>query len=332
MADPTILIIQLKRAGDVIVTTPVFPALKAAYPGVQIDVLVDKPFAPLLEHNPYLRSIQLYDRGAVLSTWRRIRETRYTWIFDFQSSPRSVMAGMWSGAAARAGYNVPFWGRFFSHRISRPGRTQSVVDGKMSVVKSLVPAIGKAGERRVFLTPEERTWAAGQLSVHSTQIIGIIPTHRRESRRWGGNQFATLAERFSKRGYEVWWFWGPGEEAYVDELQKQVPNSLKIPKTSLREMAALLERCRLIVTNDNGPMHLAVAVGRPTVTIYGPTEPTSWNPGGPLHRFVQAQSVSCLGCNLNECPFQHECMRDLSPEQVDYVCMDQLQRVVGSNA
>ena len=97
-----------------------------------------------------------------------------------------------------------------------------------------------------------------------------------------------------------------------------------IPATSLREMAALLAACRLVVTNDNGPMHLAVAVGTSTLTLYGPTDPLAWNPGGPRHQAVQASDVPCLGCNLNECPFGHECMTHISPERLLGLCREML--------
>ena len=70
-----------------------------------------------------------------------------------------------------------------------------------------------------------------------------------------------------------------------------------------------------MTTNDNGPMHLAVAVGIPTVTIYGPTDPVAWNPGGARHQAIQALDVSCIRCNLNECPFGHECMTHVTPER-----------------
>src|SRR5262245_24604425 len=136
-----ILIVQLKRAGDVIVTTPVLPALRAALPGAVIDFLVDKPFSVLLENHPDLRHLVLYERGAPWRTWKAIRQEGYDWILDFQSSPRSVLAGLWSGARVRAGYRVPFWGWFFTHSMQRPGGDITVTEGKMNLVKPMI-AVG----------------------------------------------------------------------------------------------------------------------------------------------------------------------------------------------
>jgi lipopolysaccharide heptosyltransferase II len=314
-----ILLIQLKRAGDVLVTTPVLPALRQALPDAWIDFLVDAPWAPLLEHNPNLNGVQTFE-GAAWRTWRRLRAASYDWIIDFQSSPRSVIAGLYSGARRRVGYRVPFWGRWFHHSIRRPGREVSVTEGKMALVRSILADIGPAGDHRVFLTGPERAWAKEQIDGSAKRTIGLIPTHRHPVRRWPGESFAGVARRLVSQGVAVWWFWGPGEKEYVEGFQRQVPGSHLIPSASLRQMAALLEQCRGVVTNDNGPMHLAVAVGTPTITMYGPTDPESWNPGGDPHRVVQAKGVSCLRCNLNECPFGHECMTRISPDEVYELC------------
>ena len=313
-----ILIIQLKRAGDLVVTVPVLPALRSALPDAKIDFLVDPPFASLLENNPFINTIRCYDRGNVWATWRALRAASYDWIIDFQSSPRSILAGLFSGASIRAGYKVNFWGHFFNRSCKRPGAGISVTEGKMNLLRLLIPGLGSAGERQIFLTEAERSWAKGQMGARGMEegAVGLIPTHRRLSRRWPAASFAKLARLIVAQGRPVWLFWGPGEEGYVSAIQQQVPETRMIPPTSLRQMASLLAQCRVVVTNDNGPMHLAEAVGAPTVTIYGPTDPFSWNAGGPKHKAIQAQGLGCLGCNLNECPFGHECMTQITPERV----------------
>ena len=313
-----ILVIQLKRAGDVIVTVPVLAALRRALPLARIDFLVDKAFAPLLEHNKDIHEVRPYDRKATLATWRALRAASYDWLLDFQSSPRSILAGLCSGAPVRAGYRVTFWGHFLTQTIRRPGAEISVTEGKMNLIRSLLPELGAAGDRRIYLTDAERVWAMTQMGEKNLEkmAVGLVPTHRRPSRRWSAASFAALGRHYAEKGLPVWLFWGPGEEGYVSVIQQQVPGSRMIPKASLRQMASLLERCKVIITNDNGPMHLAEAVGTPTVTIYGPTDPTAWNIGGLSHRVVQASGLSCLGCNLNACPFGHECMTRVTPEQV----------------
>jgi len=327
MADPKkILVIQLKRAGDVIVTTPVLPVLKEHFPEMQLDFLTYKAFAPLLENNPYIGHVHAYDPQQAWVGLRHVRAEGYDWIFDFQSSPRSALICRASGASLTAGYRVPFWGFFYSLTVSRPRGAQSVVDGKMTLIEAAIGKISKRSERRIYLRAEEEHWAGEILNPGRVDsLVGLVPTHRRESRRWSADSFAALARRLQKAGHHVWLFWGPGEENYVEDIRQQAPGSHMIPSASLRQMAALLARCRLVVTNDNGPMHLAVAVKTPTVTLYGPTDPLCWNPGGSQHPAVQVEGLSCLGCNLNVCPFEHECMRQVAPDKVFDICQQFLK-------
>ncbi len=311
-----ILVIQLKRAGDVIVTTPIPSLLRARFPEVRIDFLVQKSFAPLLEHHPAIDQIQIYDLKNVRKTWQTIRRESYDWVIDFQGSPRSAMLCLFSGARKTAGYRVPFWGFVYDVRVRRPGGAQAVTEGKRTLLEALASNWAATPTCQLVLAPEEKAWAR-QAMPTSKPVVGLAPATRRPLRQWPGASYVALAQRYLKEGHEVWWFWGgPQEEAEVGALARQAPGSKMIPDTSLRQMAALLQQCCLAVTNDNGPKHLAAAVGIPSVTIYGPTDPACWAPQGVPHRVVTAPGIGCIGCNLNECPFEHECMTQVSPEQV----------------
>ncbi|HVO32355.1 MAG TPA: glycosyltransferase family 9 protein [Elusimicrobiota bacterium] len=319
MDDPTsILVIQLKRVGDIVVTTPVLSALRRRFPSARLGFLCERPFVPLVENHPGVDVVEPYESRAAWSSLRRVRAARYDWIFDFQSSPRSAIVCWASGARLTAGYRVPFWGRVYWRSVRRPTGAQSVVEGKFSLVESIAGPLGERPAAQIVLTEPEKQWAMQamppQSGVHSDGPVGLVPTHRRASRRWPAGYFAALADGLARDGHEVWLFWGPGERQYVEAIRQKAPPARLIPPTSLRQMAALLQRCRLVITNDNGPMHVAVGAGAPTLTVYGPTDAQSWNPGGPRHHTVQATDVPCLGCNLNECPFGHECMTHVQPE------------------
>jgi heptosyltransferase-2 len=321
-----ILLIQLKRAGDVLLTTPAAAVLKQRWPDVRIDFLVDAPFAPLVENHPAIDRICIYDRKQRLKTMAGLRSERYDWLIDFQSSPRSAQVAFASGAGITAGYKVPFWGRVYSKTLPRPGQDTSVVRGKIALIEHLLGETLSNLAPDLRLTAEEKAWSRKPEASESRRIIGLVPTHRHASRRWHGESFAALAKTLHQAGYAVWLFWGPGERAEVEAVQKQAPDTWMIPATSLRQMAALFSRCELVVSSDNGPMHIAAAVGAPTVTIYGPTDPRAWNPGGPRDIALQAAGLRCLGCNLNTCPFGHECMSGVSPERVFSACQDLLTR------
>ena len=320
-----ILLIQLKRAGDVLVSTPAAEAVKKRFPESRLDFLTLAPFAPLLENNPAIDRVQIYNSQSPSETIRRIRAERYDWVFDFQSSPRSALLVLCSGARRTAGYDVPFWGRVYGTAIRRPGGKRQVSQGKLDFLRAVIPDLPDASLPKLVLKKAENDWGMEIIAPSAERPpVGLIPTHRRDSRRWHAESFVALARRLHHEGAAVWLFWGPGEKEYVQAIQREAPQSKLIPDTTLRQMAALLKACRLVVTNDNGPMHTAVAVGTPTITIYGPTEPSCWNPGGPNHTVVQARDVPCLGCNLNECPFNHECMTHVTADQVLDLCRAKL--------
>ncbi len=322
--DMKILLVQLKRAGDVLVATPAIEALSARFPKAQIDFLTEKPFAALLKNHPGLRHIQIYEKNGLWRTARSLWKKNYDLYIDFQGSPRSALMGLLSGARQRAGYAVRFWGMTYSLTVPRPSGAQSVVEGKFTLLEKLFGVFPERPPRRLYLSDAEKTWALQNSPATASKIIGLVPTHRHETRKWIGQSFVETAQQMQAAGHGVWFFWGPGEESEVAALASQVPGAWMIPKTTFREMAALLARCAVVITNDNGPMHLAVSVGTPTVTLYGPTDPRNWNPGGPLHRALQARDVPCLGCNLNHCPIQHECMTHLRASDVVAACRDLL--------
>ncbi len=311
-----ILLIQLKRAGDVLVSVPAAAVLKQRFPESKIHFLVDQAFASLLENHPAIDGIQRYDPHERLKTLRQIRSEKYDLIIDFQSSPRSAQLVLASGAGKTVGYKVPFWGHVYSHARKRPNVEMNVTRTKIALIESFLGEALPTPPPDLRLTPDEKDWARNPEAGETRRIVGLVPTHRCVSRRWHAESFAILANKLYQSGYAVWLFWGPGEQAEVEAIQRQAPYSWMIPPTTFRQMAALFSRCDLVVSSDNGPMHLAAAVGTPTVTIYGPTDPQSWNPGGPRDIALQAAGLRCLGCNMNTCPFGHECMIRVTPERV----------------
>jgi len=115
------------------------------------------------------------------------------------------------------------------------------------------------------------------------RVIGLVPTHRR-LRDAGRRIFCHPRSPISFSSSPGLAVLGSRRRGICIGDPVPGPESRMIPPTSLRQMASLLERCKVVITNDNGPMHLATAVGTPTVTIYGPTDPASWKPGGLRHR------------------------------------------------
>jgi ADP-heptose:LPS heptosyltransferase len=172
--------------------------------------------------------------------------------------------------------------------------------------------------RRVGLALSEgdRAWAAEFLATVGTgdgPLVAINCGGGWYTKRWGLNRFAEVADILVKtHSARIVILWGPGERDDAQRIAEAMTvHAVLPPPTTLLQLAALLERCSLLVTNDSGPMHIAAAVGCRVVAAFGPTNPLLQGPSGEGHRIVRLEALDCLGCNLTACPIGHPCMLDL---------------------
>lgn len=317
-----ILIIQLRRIGDVLLTTPVIEALRERFPSSQIDFLVEKPADEVLRGNPYLNNIILSDKKFFeqIKLIKRIRKEKYDLIIDFLGNPRSAWVTFFSRAKYRVGFDIP--GRQFAYniRIKRDNLSKYVVHFKLDALKAI--GIDSPQKKMFFPVPEDIELFI-EHSLHSYLdknkiLVGMAPWSRRQARRWPKHYFAEIADRLmEKYNSQVILFWGPGEKEAIEEVASLMRNKPLIsPPANLKQVAALIKKCDLMVTNDNGLMHIAVSVGTPTVTMYGPTDSENWNPPGEKFHRALKSDVECLACNKQECKTM-ECMEKLTPDMVE---------------
>jgi len=315
LSDPkSILVIQLRRIGDVILATPAVAALKKRFPQAEIDFLVEPPGAQALEGNPHIRRILSYDAKGLIGTlsWvSKVRSLHYDWIIDYLGTPRSAILTAGSGAAVKAGPAHVSHRWAYNHPLVQSTTTHYGALEKIRVLKNLgVPSENADFMPRLYLTRKAATPA---------NVVGLVPASRKVTRRWPAASYAELGKQLRKRyGCDILVFWGPGEKELANEVVSGIGDGAKItPETAtLKEAANLMAPCRLVVTNCNGPKHMAVALGVPTVTIHGSSDPVSWNPNDPKHLVVRLDDLFCIGCALNTCPYKLECMTQLPPERV----------------
>ncbi len=150
-------------------------------------------------------------------------------------------------------------------------------------------------------------------------LVGVSPTSRRSARMWRPDAFAAAADRLVRAGGAALIFAGPGEAPAAEAVARRMTGRHVIAACEgLPQLAALIGRCGVLLTNDNGPMHLAVALNVPTVTVYGPTRRENWHPGRPPHAAFQAD-IPCAGCGLQtvpQCPYEHKCMTLVGADEV----------------
>lgn len=326
-APHSILVVQLRRLGDVILTTPALAALKKRYPGAKLDFLVEAPGAEAVAGNPAIDEVIVYDARGPLDALRwalKVRERRYDWVIDYLANPRTALLTALSGAKVKAG---PAHARAprrwaYNHRMVQPAQACYAALEKVLWLSGLDVAAADAPvlpQMFVASRPE-----------HPENVVGLVPPSRKDTRRWPAASYARLGRLLHEgHGCRIKVFWGPGEKALADEVARGVgAGASVIPETrTVAELARELAACRVVVTNCAGPKHVAVALGVPTVTIHSSSDPVVWTPAHPDHRAVRLDELECIGCRLNECPYHLECLRQLPAERVLPVVLELLARM-----
>jgi len=157
-----------------------------------------------------------------------------------------------------------------------------------------------------------------------------VPSSRWVTKDWTPAGFAAAARRLhEERGATVYLMGGPGDVARCADIERMMGGDVVnlAGKTSLVEMGSTLAAMDLLVANDSGPVHMAAAVGTPSLVLFGPTSPARTGPYGEAHRVVQSAPLDCRPCFMRACaPQHHRCMRDITADQVSQVALEMLDR------
>jgi heptosyltransferase I len=281
-----------------------------------------------------------------------LRARRYDLVIDLQGQLRSALLTLATGAPVRIGFDRPrpelrraskrelpaeAWKHCwqgaregawmaYSHRIALPTIDLHAVDRYLCLGPMLgldpdppdfsfiIPADAVA--RVEALLPGHGM--GGPLDASAAPIV-LAPSTRWETKHWRSQGFCDVARHFAAKGRAVVLVGSAEERAALETIAAAAPGTLNLAGcTSVPELAALLRRCAVCVSNDSGPMHLAVALGRPVVSMFGPSDPLWIGPYRHPDAVVSA-GVACSPCYLRElsrCPYDHACMRQISSETV----------------
>ena len=210
---------------------------------------------------------------------------------------------------------------FYTHHIPLPTLDVHVIDHYLSVGKLLGFDAGPADfSFRIPQAAHDRVDALlRQHGIANKQFVVIAPRGNWETKRWPDEKSADVARHFLQRGYAVVVVGAPRERHVGANIARLAPGIVDLTgETSISELAALISRAAICIAHDSGPMHLAVALGRPVVGLFGPSD-TVW--AGPYHRenAVVRADLPCSPCylrRLNRCPHGHACMNDLPAQAV----------------
>ena len=344
-----ILIIKLSSIGDVVHTFPMLTALRRRFSKASIAWLVQSASAELVSGHQALDATyvlgnyrtnilpeagtQWFQSGRQLA--RRLRAEQFDLSLDVQGLFRSSIYGWLSRARWRVGFrNRQELAFLFNNLSVIPDRRDChALEGYLEFARFFDAPI----EPLAFDLPirhEDREWATEFLRSHelaeSAPLIALMPGTRWDTKRWPADRFATVAAMLSQQyGVPFVITGGPADQTLAQAIQALAEGTQIVDatgQTSLRQLAALLERCRLAITNDSGPMHIAAALGVPVVAIFGPTSPLRVGPYGAGHRVIQA-SLSCVGCYRRKCS-SLECLRRVTPAEVAQAAGDLIGQAV----
>ena len=320
-APTRILLIQMRRLGDMVITSALLEDLRAAFPAARLDFMTRATIAPVLGEHPQVNEILAYDRAQPVRMSRAVRARGYDWVIDSESSPRSALLTRVSGARVRVGWGVTGWKLLYTHRVSRrSGRPPEYV---VLDRQRLLEAVGVPVTRRrprLYLTDVERTSGESALAAlgapKGVPRAGLVLSAGSRSREWPVEHFATVANGLAAQGIWPVVFEMPGDSMLVAQLRAAAPGIAVAPGTDIRAFMRLLSACGVLVSGDTGPVHVATALDVPTVTAFGPDDPAGRSPGIAITAGVRGDVTRCPQCARGERGVPHSCMAGVSPDAI----------------
>ena len=328
-----ILIVKPSSLGDVIHALPVAVALKEAFPAAKVDWVVSRAYAELVAAQPCVDDVLLFDRGrwGGRGFWRNRREwwdlvgalrsANYDVAIDLQGLARSALLTRASGAAVRLGLaTAREFGRVgYTVTVSPRDPNAHAVERYLQVLRAL--GVAPPGEPRFALSiaEEARQRVEAELAreLVTESILCVAPGARWETKRWPVERFAEAAARLAEEaGVRVIVVGTEEDRPLAQGICSRVGEQALdwTGRTSLVELAALLHRSALLLTNDSGPMHLAAALGTPVVAVFGPTNPSRTGPYSDRAVVVRS-AVPCAPCYQRRCD-RPVCLEEVGVEDV----------------
>ena len=309
-----ILVVKLRHLGDVLLTGPVFSALKRAMPGAIVDAYVYEEARPMLEGHPALRGILGYNRKwkglGLLPRLRRewallrgIRKEGYDLVINLTEGDRGALAAFAAGAEIRVGFD-PKGGwqkRLYTHRVKHCPGVRHTVERNLDALRR-IGIFPEERERDLFLLVPNEAREAMRKRVGEGFVL-IHPTSRWRFKCWPVAKMRELTRRLLKMGKKVVITSGPDamERAMAGEIGEGFPVQILAGEISLKELGALIELSEVLVCVDSVPLHMASALKKRVVAIFGPTSDVTWGPWRNPEALVVSQNFPCRPCYQDGC-------------------------------
>jgi len=323
------LIVAPSWIGDTIMAQPLFARLHARYPGLQLDALAPRWVAPVLRRmaeigevidNPFA-----HGQLSLKARWqlgRDLARRDYDAAYILPNSLKSALVPFLAGIPQRIGFTGEArYGLInIHHRLDKAALPLMV-----ERFAQLAEAPGVAPSKPVAY-PRIRSSAADQQKTldelaleRPTRIVAFCPgAEYGPAKRWPAAHFAALARKLAEQGCAIWLFGSPKDHAVAEEIAQLAPGLCRnlCGATTLGQAVDLLAMADLVICNDSGLMHVAAALNRPLVTLYGSSSP-GFTPPLSDRAAILSLKLACSPCFKRECPLGHlDCLNKLSPDMV----------------
>ena len=309
--DEKILVVRTDRIGDLVLTTPLFQALKQNYPRLKVSALVSDYARPILENNLFVDEVITYSPANQNSLLNTLKEKRFN--VAVLVYPRFGLAWLTyrAGIPVRIGTAYRWYSILFTHKIHQ--HRKRVARHEIEYNLELLTLLGLKVQGilpGIFLSKSELQAAEQLLQKHGLRPedlkVVIHPGGGRSSLRWSVNNFAELACKIANElGGKIILTGLENERSLTDRISRELQGEVidLTGKLNLRELAAVLTRANLIITNSTGPMHMAAALGVKVVALFCPIKtasPVRWGPCGQGHQVLLPPVTPCH-CSVDRC-------------------------------
>lgn len=342
-----ILFINTFGIGDVLFTTPLITHLKTKWPQARIDYISNSRTAPVLEADEAITHVYVYDRDAFVAVqkksqiafvkkWRvffdEIKSQKYDLIVDLSMGSQMGLLGKLAGVPMRIGYNYRGRGRHLTHPIDLKGfEVRHVASYHLDLLK-ILDIIPQEVSMRFTVPQADQDWLdlwLNQTAIDATRPwVTLVPGGGASwgksagQKRWPAGKYAELADKIvANSGVQIILVGDQSEKELCEDVKAHMthPAFNAAGQTTILQLAALMQRSQFSVLNDGGPLHIAVAAGAKTVSIFGPVDPQVYGPFPRQGHEVVTKGLVCQPCyrrfRMSDCSHL-SCLRDLNVDEV----------------
>ena len=312
--------------GDAVLAIPAMKAVRERFSQAEITLMVRPWVAGLFKSAPFIDKVWSEEKPSGLGDWMRVTRNIRTGGFDLAlllpNSFESALAMFLGGVPQRVGYATDGRRWMLTNSITPGGGSRHQVHYYLDLVKILSAGTDQPSIE-IEATNEERANARRLLGAEGIAgsarfLVLNAGAAYGSAKRWHEDRFATAADTLARElGFHVALIGSQAERPIAEQIRDRMKTTAAVlnGKTSLETLIGVLAESALMITNDSGPMHIAAALGIPTVAVFGSTDERVTGPYGPRTRIVK-HPVECSPCLLRECPIDHRCMNSVTVEDV----------------